>query len=96
MSFWAGYSPNIVYRWRPDGVGAAIMDIYILKRVPKGEARPRPAPVHWLSDDEPFSAAAELGALGGVFDQDMANLPYVQEGLAMMGDQSPVHFAQYT
>ena len=96
MSFWAGYSPNIVYRWRPDGVGAAIMDIYILKRVPKGEARPRPAPVHWLTDDEPFSAAAELGALGGVFDQDMANLPYVQEGLTMMGDQIPVHFAQYT
>jgi phenylpropionate dioxygenase-like ring-hydroxylating dioxygenase large terminal subunit len=96
MSFWAGYAPNIVYRWRPDGVDAAIMDIYILKRVPKGSRRPRPAAVHWLEDSEPFSAAAELGALGGVFDQDMANLPFVQEGLKMMGKRIPVQFAKYT
>lgn len=96
MSFWAGYTPNITYRWRPDGVDSSIMDIYILKRVPKGAKRPSPAPVHWLSDDEPFSTAPELGALGGVFDQDMANLPYVQQGLKMMGDAIPVHFALYT
>jgi phenylpropionate dioxygenase-like ring-hydroxylating dioxygenase large terminal subunit len=96
MSFWAGYSPNIVYRWRPDGVDSSIMDIYMLKRVPKGSPRPRPAPTHWLSDAEPFSAAEELGALGGVFDQDMANLPFVQEGLKMMGTEIPVRFARYT
>jgi len=96
MSFWAGYSPNIVYRWRPDGVDSSIMDIYLLKRVPRSGPRPRPAPVHWLSDSEPFSAAAELGALGGVFDQDMANLPYVQEGLKMMGADIPVQFGKYT
>lgn len=96
MSFWAGYTPNITYRWRPDGVDRTIMDIYILKRVPKGAVRPEPVPVHWLKDNEPFSSAPELGALGGVFDQDMANLPYVQEGLKMMGDRIPVHFALYT
>lgn len=96
MSFWAGYSPNITYRWRPDGVGSAIMDIYILKRAPKGQSRPRPAKTHWLGDDEPFSAAQELGALGGVFDQDMANLPFVQDGLAMMGSDIPVQFGKYT
>jgi phenylpropionate dioxygenase-like ring-hydroxylating dioxygenase large terminal subunit len=96
MSFWAGYTPNIVYRWRPDGVDSSIMDIYMLRRVPKGQERPKPAPVHWLSEDEPFTAAAELGALGGVFEQDMANLPYVQEGLKMMGDEIPVQFAEYT
>jgi phenylpropionate dioxygenase-like ring-hydroxylating dioxygenase large terminal subunit len=96
MSFWAGYTPNITYRWRPDGVDSSIMDIYILKRVPKGSPRPQPAPVHWLGEDEPFSSAPELGALGGVFDQDMANLPLVQEGLKMMGDRIPVHFGLYT
>ncbi len=96
MSFWAGYSPNIVYRWRPDGVDSSIMDIYMLRRVPKGQARPKPAPVHWLGDDEPFTSAEELGALGGVFEQDMANLPFVQEGLKMMGDEIPVQFAEYT
>jgi hypothetical protein len=72
------------------------MDIYMLRRVPKGQERPKPAPVHWLSEDEPFTAAAELGSLGGVFEQDMANLPYVQEGLKMMGDEIPVQFAEYT
>lgn len=96
MSFWAGYSPNITYRWRPDGVDSSIMDIYILKRVPKGKPRPAPAPVHWLAENEPFSAATDLGTLGGVFDQDMANLPYVQEGLKAMGTDIPVQFAKYT
>jgi phenylpropionate dioxygenase-like ring-hydroxylating dioxygenase large terminal subunit len=96
MSFWAGYSPNIVYRWRPDGVDSSIMDIYMLRRVPKGAPRPRPATVHWLTDQEPFTAASELGALGGVFDQDMANLPFVQEGLKMMGNEVPVQFGEYT
>ena len=96
MSFWAGYAPNITYRWRPDGVDSSIMDIYILKRVPKGAARPRPAPMHWLGDDEPFTSADELGALGGVFEQDMANLPFVQQGLKMMGKDIKVQFGVYT
>ena len=52
--------------------------------------------MHWLGDDEPFTSAPELGALGGVFDQDMANLPFVQQGLKMMGKDIPVHFALYT
>jgi len=94
-SFSGGYSPNIVFRWRPDGVDNAIMDIYTLKRILKRAARPRSAPVHWLSDSEPFSAAEELGALG-VFEHDMAKLPYVQENLRMMGRELSVQFAEYT
>ena len=42
---------------------------------------PRAVPMRMLSDDEPWSSASELGTLGHVFDQDMANLPYVQDGL---------------
>ncbi len=38
--------------------------------------------MHLLADDEPWTAATELPAsLAGVFEQDMGNLPYVQEGL---------------
>ena len=38
--------------------------------------------MHLLGEDEPWVAAEELGgALASVFDQDMANLPFVQEGL---------------
>jgi phenylpropionate dioxygenase-like ring-hydroxylating dioxygenase large terminal subunit len=97
MSFWAGYAPNLVYRWRPNGrdPDSAIMDVMILKPVPKNAPRPAPAPVHFLTDDENWSAAAELGGLAGVFEQDMGNLPYVQEGLRASGTGT-VHFGRYT
>jgi len=35
----------------------------------------------FLTDEQPWTAAPELGILGAVFEQDMSNLPYVQEGL---------------
>ena len=96
LSVWGGYGPNLTYRWRPDGVDHTIMDIYMLKRAPKEGARPEPAKLKFLSDDQPFSSAPELGGLGKILDQDMANLPYVQEGLKMMGAEIPVIFANYT
>ena len=80
---WAGLNPNIVYRFRPNGSDpdSSIMDVMILMRAPEGAEKPAPVPVHRLGDDEPWSSAEELGALGGIFDQDMGNLPYVQKGL---------------
>jgi hypothetical protein len=57
------------------------MEVRILVRAPQGAKLPRAAPMRLLGEDEPWSAAAELGALGRVFDQDMANLPFVQIGL---------------
>ncbi len=97
MSFWAGYAPNLVYRWRPHGRDpeVGVMDVIILKRVPKDGARPKPAPVHELGIDEPWSAATELGGLAGIFEQDMGNLPYVQEGLRSTGN-GLVHFGKYS
>lgn len=97
MSFWAGYSPNLVYRWRPNGRDpeSGIMDVVILKRVPKDGVRPKPAPVHELGVDDPWSDAPELGGLMGIFEQDMGNLPYVQEGLRTSGT-GVVHFGRYS
>ena len=97
MSFWAGYAPNLTYRWRPNGRDpeSAIMDVMILKRVPKSGPRPAPAPVHFLREDEKWSDAPELGGLAGIFEQDMGNLPYVQEGLHASGTGT-VHFGRYT
>lgn len=93
---WGGFAPNIVYRWRPNGldVGSCIMDVMILKRVPSGQPRPQPVPVHWLGPDEPWSAAKELPILGPVIDQDMGNMPYVQEGLLASGTGT-VHLGRY-
>jgi phenylpropionate dioxygenase-like ring-hydroxylating dioxygenase large terminal subunit len=97
MSFWAGYAPNLTYRWRPNGRDpeSAIMDVMILKRVPKSGVRPAPVPVHFLREDEKWSDAPELGGLAGIFEQDMGNLPYVQEGLHASGT-GKVHFGRYT
>ncbi len=94
MSFWAGYAPNIVYRWRPVGKDATIMDVIRLKRQPKDGPRHKPCAEHRLGEDEPWTAAAELASLGGIFEQDMANLPYVQEGLYASGS-GVVHYGRY-
>ena len=81
---WGGFMPNIVYRWRPwPDQDRTLMEVRILMRHPPGEPKPKAVPMHMLSEDQPWAAAAELGALAGVFDQDMANLPYVQDGLKM-------------
>ena len=79
---WGGFMPNIVYRWRPwPDQDRTLMECRILMRNAPGQPMPRSAPMRLLRDDEPWTAAEELGTLGSVFDQDMANLPYVQEGL---------------
>jgi nitrite reductase/ring-hydroxylating ferredoxin subunit len=96
LSVWAGHALNIVYRWLPIDVDHAWMEIRVLKRIPKGKSAPRPAAVHVLGDDEPCTNAPELGLLGGVVEQDMANLPHVQTGLKAGGPDMPVHFARYT
>ena len=45
-------------------------------------------PVHWLSDDEDWTHAPELGFLTRVFNQDTMNLGFVQQGLhASVRDQ---------
>ena len=84
---WGGLVPNIVYRWRPWGdADHCLMEVRILMRTNKGETAPRSKPMHLIPDDQPFASAGELigAALAGVFDQDMRNLPYVQDGMKAM------------
>lgn len=80
---WGGFAPNIVYRWRPNGrdVDSCIMEVMLLKRLPKHGARPAPAKLHWLGSSERWADAEELPILGAVIDQDMNNMPLVQRGL---------------
>lgn len=87
FSPWGGFAPNIVYRWRPHGrdVGSCLMEVMILKPVAAGAARPPAAPLRLLGAHEPWSSVAELPILGPVIDQDMQNMPLVQEGLVASG-----------
>ena len=79
---WGGYMPNIVYRWRPWGdTDHCLMEVRILTRVPPGQPIPHGVPMKFLTSDQPWTHAPELGVLGSVFEQDMQNLPYVQQGL---------------
>lgn len=96
MSFWAGYAGAICYRWRPNGRDpeSAIMDVQIYAPAPVEGPKPKNAPVHELGIDEPWSNAPELGGLAAIFEQDMGNLPYVQEGLHASGT-GLVHFGKY-
>jgi phenylpropionate dioxygenase-like ring-hydroxylating dioxygenase large terminal subunit len=79
---WGGFGTPIVYRFRPDGlkVEACVMEIMLLLPQPASGA-PAPAPVHWLRHDETFIDAPELGGLGVILDQDLQNMPKVQEGM---------------
>jgi len=82
FSPWAGFQPNIVYRWRPwHDVDHCLMEVRILTRVPPGQQAPKAPPMKFLTTEQKWTEAAELGILGDVFEQDMDNLPYVQEGL---------------
>jgi hypothetical protein len=100
---WGGFMPNIVYRFRPwPDQDKTLMEVRILMRVPPGQKIPRSVAMHMLSDDETWSSATELGVLGNVFDQDMANLPYVQEGLKVsktnqvnLGDYQEIRIRQF-
>lgn len=100
MSFWAGYMPKLFYRWRPNGADhdTSIMDIYLLKRVPKGQARPKAAPVFEIGLEE---SILDMGPMAGmspglaaVFEQDMANLPHVQTGMKA-SEIGVINFGRY-
>ena len=80
---WGGLMPNIVYRWRPwPDQDHTLMEVRILTRLAPGAKAPPAPKMNLLRPDQPWVAAEELGvALASVFDQDMGNLPYVQDGL---------------
>ena len=82
FSPWGGFMPTICYRWRPwPDQNRTLMEVRILVRVPEGEPTPPAPAMHMLGPDEPWSSFTAWGFLGEVFDQDMANLPFVHEGL---------------
>jgi hypothetical protein len=100
---WGGFMPNIVYRWRPwPDQDHCLMEVRILTRVPPGQPAPHSVPMKFLSDSQPWTDAPELGVLGSVFEQDMQNLPHVQDGLKVsktgevnLGDYQEIRIRQF-
>ncbi|MDJ0847914.1 MAG: aromatic ring-hydroxylating dioxygenase subunit alpha [Myxococcota bacterium] len=77
---WAAYN-KIVYRFRPHGSDAQHCTMEVRYLAPFRGRRPPPAPVHRLGIDDDWTQAPELGFLCRVFNQDTANLGFVQKGL---------------
>src|SRR5262245_32723846 len=77
---WGGYN-RIVYRFRPykNRYDKSVMECYYLS--PFAGERPPPAQTHWLTEEQDWTEAPELGMLARVFNQDSFNLPQVQRGL---------------
>lgn len=79
----AGPRTNAVYRFRPNGndPDSCIAEVFLLAQQPADGSHPKPPAPRWLQPGETFSDIKEIGLLGPVFDQDMANMPYIQEGI---------------
>ncbi len=77
---WGSYN-RIVYRFRPYGNrhDMCLMECMILS--PFSGKRPPAATFRMLGVDEDWTEAHELGLLTRVFNQDVYNLPRIQEGL---------------
>jgi nitrite reductase/ring-hydroxylating ferredoxin subunit len=90
---WGAYN-RLVYRFRPYGNhhNLCIMECLVLSPY-KGE-RPPDAQLRMLGVDDDWTEAYELGLLTRVFNQDVYNLPRVQEGLES-GAIDEVIFARY-
>ncbi|MDG2045637.1 MAG: aromatic ring-hydroxylating dioxygenase subunit alpha [Halioglobus sp.] len=81
---WAGYRPNVTYRFLPynDSHEMCTMEIMLMMRFPESEARPPDASVQFVPADQTLAETPGIEAgLAAVFDQDFSNLPMVHKGL---------------
>lgn len=79
---WGSFN-QINYRFRPNGDNhdECIMECMYLSPMPEnGEYEPV-REIHWLSADDDYTEAAELGMLTKIFNQDLRNLPFVYAGM---------------
>lgn len=97
FGLWGGIGTHIGYRWRPwEGrVDRTLMEIFLFVPRPASGEAPPPAKRRFLSEDEPWKDATELGYLGPVFDQDQTNFLPLQQGLEALGD-GVLQFGQYS
>lgn len=78
-----GAAMGVALRFRPEGNSPdrSIMDIMMMVDVPEGSEAPAVAPIRWLTEEEDFTAAPELGFFGPFFSQDCANMNSIQKGI---------------
>ncbi|MBV9995722.1 MAG: aromatic ring-hydroxylating dioxygenase subunit alpha [Caulobacteraceae bacterium] len=94
---WGGYRDKICYRFRPWEMDheKTLLEVMLFRIAPKDGPKPPPAAFNMLGEDDPWSGAAELGFLAGVYDQDQSNMAPVQAGLRALGETGVVQFSRY-
>jgi phenylpropionate dioxygenase-like ring-hydroxylating dioxygenase large terminal subunit len=83
MFLFPGLSLPMVYRFRPLGLdpNRTLFEILLLRPVPDGGARPAPAEVARVTENESYSIVPGFDpAFGHVYDQDTNNLRAAQQG----------------
>lgn len=93
---WYGEGLPLTYLFRPDSDSpdTCYFDIWMLIRAPDQGSSPPAAKMKQLSPDEAFEP--HIGAMGKIFDQDDANMPFVQQGMKNWpGDPEGVTLARY-
>jgi len=93
---WPTVGAPLVYRFRPisDDPNESIMEVYYLHPLPDGDPEPVVSGEIRLEPGAPWSSVNELGPYGPVFDQDMPNLPRVQQGLRTTR-HTAIHLSTY-
>lgn len=87
---WWGEGLPWWYNFTPigDDPEKSLMEVRILKPIPaSGERPPMPDPIE-LDFDEIASERPELGSLGHIIDQDLANMTAVQQGFKAAADDA--------
>ena len=81
---WYGEGLPLVYQFLPygDNPNESMMSVRLTAPLPGGDSpRPASAPIQHIGFDDPFSVAPEIGLLALIFDQDMGNIPRIQQGV---------------
>jgi phenylpropionate dioxygenase-like ring-hydroxylating dioxygenase large terminal subunit len=94
---WAGYRPNVTYRFLPynDSHEMCTMEIMLMMRFPESQPRPRDASVQFVPADQTLAETPDIEAgLARVFDQDFSNLPMIHKGLHSL-QSGQVELANY-
>lgn len=81
LSLWGGFGPRWQYSWQPYDNRHDLSTMRITVIAPFRGNRPPPAKSRFLTADQPWVEATELGNMGRVEDQDVYNLEALQRGL---------------
>jgi phenylpropionate dioxygenase-like ring-hydroxylating dioxygenase large terminal subunit len=92
---WGSFNP-INYRFRPNGDNheECMMEVMFLAPIPEDGQYTPASEIHWLSEDEDWTDAPELGVMSPVFNQDVRNMRHVHEGMKSLG-RGTVRYADY-